>query len=135
MNTAEIIVITAILTTAICMIAVFAWEHFRRRTRDDHVMYVINQVRHERFESQAILAALDLGIVAYGSDDHLLTANEMARTMLNNIPETFPQFCQDYGEENGMRASILLGNDNVSGVYVSGDRSYRITIKARNWEG
>lgn len=135
MNTAEIIVITAILTTAICMIAVFAWEHFRRRTRDDHVMNVINQVRHERFESQAILAALDLGIVAYGSDDHLLTANEMARTMLNNIPETFPQFCQDYGEENGMRASILLGNDNVSGVYVSGDRSYRITIQSQKLGG
>ncbi len=132
MNTALIIFITAILTTAICMIAVFIWDRYRRLNRDAKVMNVLNQVRNERFESQAILAALELGIVAYGSDDHLLTVNNMARTMLYDIPESFPEFCQVYGEENGIRAGMLLGSKHLSGIYVSGERSYRITIQSQH---
>ena len=135
MNTTAVIAVTAIITTAICMIAVLVWDRYHRQSKSERMMNVINQVRHERFESQAILAALDLGIIAYGSDDHLLTANNKARTMLYEIPEAFQEFCQIYGEENGIRASILLGNEYVTGVYVSGDRSFRITIQRQKLAG
>lgn len=131
MNTAAIVLLTAIITTAICMVAVFVWNRYHSKNRNKRVMKVIDQVRAERLESQRILAALELGVLAYGSDEHLLTANRMARTMLKEIPELFLEFCQMYGEANGIHASVLLGNDNVSGTYIAGERSYRITIQSQ----
>ncbi|HHU08058.1 MAG TPA: HAMP domain-containing histidine kinase [Clostridiaceae bacterium] len=129
MNTAAIVLLTAILTTAICMVAVFIWNRYHGSKRNKRVMKVIEQVRAERIESQRILAVLELGILAYGSDEHLLTANRMARFMLKEIPEVFLEFCQKYGSENGIHASVLLGNNNVNGIYTAGDRFYRITIQ------
>lgn len=131
MNTAATVLLTVIITTAICMVAVFVWDRYHSQTRNKRVMKVIDQVRTERVESQRILAALELGIVAYGSDEHLLTANRMARTMLNEIPELFLDFCQLYGGKNGIHVAILLGNDNVSGIYPAGERFYRVTIQSQ----
>ena len=70
---------------------------------------------NERTESQAILSSLNVGIVAYGSDNRLIASNPVAELYFGVIPDSLDSFLDRFGADNGMRAAYYLESDDVSG--------------------
>ncbi len=75
----------------------------------------MRRIANERTESQAILASLDVGIVAYGSDNRLIASNPVAEIYFGVIPDTLASFLDQFGADNGMRAAYYLESDDISG--------------------
>ena len=86
----------------------------------------------ERSESQAILDNLEVGVAAFGSDGVLLSANTAVRCMLPDIPVHLQKFLDFYGRENGVQASLLLGNLSAQGHIWYADRVFYMVVQKRH---
>ncbi len=109
--------------TALIVIPVMLWRNKRdRRRADQDMMRTMRRIANERTESQAILSSLDVGIIAYGSDNRLIASNPVAETFLGMIPDTLAGFLDRFGADNGMRTAFYLDSDDVSGeLYIDGN--------------
>lgn len=122
--------------TALVLIPAMIWRARRVRRRENQDMVrTMRRVANERSESQAILASLDLGILAYGSDDRLIASNPVAEDLFGLIPDRFPAFLDRFGTENGMRAAYYLGGSDISGEIRLGDRHIRLVCQRHSLEG
>ncbi|HHT44863.1 MAG TPA: hypothetical protein GXZ89_05135 [Fastidiosipila sp.] len=127
----SIIAVTAVLTAAVMALGFILLYQFRVRRRISRLLGVISQVSGESTEVRAVLAALDIGVIAYGSNDRLLTMNRMAANLLPEIPETLSDFFSLYGEDNGMKASMFLGSSTLVGTIPTGGRTLVVTVQRR----
>jgi signal transduction histidine kinase len=110
------IVLISVLATALTVIPVMLWMNKRERRRaDQNVMRTMRRIANERTESQAILSSLNVGIVAYGSDNRLIASNPVAELYFGVIPDSLDSFLDRFGADNGMRAAYYLESDDVSG--------------------
>ncbi len=135
MTTFQIVLLSSSLT-ALLLIPALLWnKSWSRRRADQDVMRTMRRIANERSESQAILASLDVGIVAYGSDDRLLASNPVAVDMLGTIPDTLPGFLDRFGTENGMRAAYYLGTTDISGEINLKDRHFRLVCQHHSLRG
>ena len=125
----SIIAVTAVLTAAVMALGFILLYQFRVRRRISRLLGVISQVSGESTEVRAVLAALDIGVIAYGSNDRLLTMNRMAANLLPEIPETLSDFFSLYGEDNGMKASMFLGSSTLVGTIPTGGRTLVVTVQ------
>lgn len=72
MTPLEIALLSSVLTAAV-IVPIMMWQGKRGRHRaDQDMMRTMRKIANERTESQVILASLDFGIIAYGSDDRLI---------------------------------------------------------------
>jgi len=120
------------LVGVLVALAVAALRHRSASKRKDlQVVSTLNQFLNERQKSDAILADLDIGILAYASDGRLFTHNAAALKMLGlrSAPPDFDDFLARYGENNGLRVSLLLGTAVVGAVAHVADRQIRIRLK------
>ena len=109
------IVLISVLATALTVIPVMLWMNKRERRRaDQNVMRTMRRIANERTESQAILSSLNVGIVAYGSDNRLIASNPVAELYFGVIPDSLDSFLDRFGADNGMRAAYYLESDDVS---------------------
>jgi PAS domain-containing protein len=103
------IVLISVLATALTVIPVMLWMNKRERRRaDQNVMRTMRRIANERTESQAILSSLNVGIVAYGSDNRLIASNPVAELYFGVIPDSLDSFLDRFGADNGMRAAYYL---------------------------
>lgn len=110
------IVLVSVLVTAVIVIPTMLWRNKRdRRRADQNMVRTMRRIANERTESQAILSSLDVGIVAYGSDDRLIASNPIAEAYFGVIPDSLSTFLDRYGADNGMRAAYYLESDDISG--------------------
>lgn len=110
------IVLISVLATALTVIPVMLWMNKRERRRaDQNVMRTMRRIANERTESQAILSSLNVGIVAYGSDNRLIASNPVAELYFGVIPDSLDSFLDRFGADNGIRAAYYLESDDVSG--------------------
>jgi two-component system, OmpR family, phosphate regulon sensor histidine kinase PhoR len=107
-----------------------------RRRKDREISSMVTQFVEERHKSEAILADLDVGVLAYGSDGILINGNPAARKMLapNALPENLKEFLDQYGQDNGIQAASLLGNESISGKISVADRILRLRIKESRFD-
>ncbi|HZK29372.1 MAG TPA: ATP-binding protein, partial [Clostridia bacterium] len=132
MTPLEIALLSSALTASV-IIPAMMWQSRRgRRRADRHVMRTMRKIADERTESQAILATLDVGIIAYGSNDRLIDSNPVAVEVLTIVPDTLAEFLDRYGADNGMRAAYYLGSDDVSGEMSLNGRYLRLVCQHRS---
>lgn len=65
----------------------------------------------ERLQTESILEDIGLGVMAYSPDGRLRVANKAMKDLLENqnLPEQLADFLTQYGEDNGLKTSALLG--------------------------
>lgn len=127
----------ACLVTALIVFGMCRWLNRRYQTRKDQEMSaMVSQFIDERNKSEAILADLDVGVIAYSSDGIKINTNPAARKMLSPdlVPESLSSFISQYGQENGIQAATLLGNETISGIIQHGDRILRIRLKESRFD-
>ncbi len=90
----------------------------------------------ERSKSEAILADLDVGVIAYSSDGTLINHNPAAHKMLlpDKIPQSLSDFTSRYGQENGIQAGLLLGNETISGIVLHENSVLRVRLKQSRFD-
>ncbi len=129
MTTFQIVLLSSSLT-ALVIIPAMLWNSRReQRRKGQGMMRTMHRIANERTESQAILASLDVGIAAYGSDARLIASNPIAAQQLGLIPDTFQGFLDRYGTDNGMRAAHYLGSEIFSGEFEREDRHLRLVCQ------
>lgn len=102
-----------------------------RRRADQDVVRTMRRIANERSESQAILSSLDVGIVAYGSDNRLIASNPVAKSYFDVIPDSLASFLDQFGAENGMRAAYYLESDDISGELAIDGKTLRLVCQQR----
>ncbi len=107
-----------------------------RLNNDKRLSTMVSQFIEERDKSETILLDLDVGVIAYGRDGILINVNPAARKMLSPqiIPENFSGFVDEYGQDNGMQAAILLGSESINGIINVGERIFRSRVKLSHFE-
>ncbi|NLC89218.1 MAG: hypothetical protein GX681_04045, partial [Clostridiaceae bacterium] len=126
-------IVISVVSTMLVMMLVFRslMRKFSEK-KDQEFLRTVNQIANERAEANAILASLSIGIVAYGSDHRLIATNDLAKEMLGNIPDTIDAFLNQYGSDNGMRASFLIRASEVSGIYERENSVYQLRCEPRH---
>lgn len=126
------ILVSGLLFGAYCRLS----NHRYRNRKDREISSMVTQFVEERRKSEAILADLDVGVIAYGSDGILINTNPAARKMLapNPIPENMKDFLAAYGQDNGIQAAILLGSDSIGGKTQVADRILRLRLKESRFD-
>ncbi|NLM79012.1 MAG: cell wall metabolism sensor histidine kinase WalK [Ruminococcaceae bacterium] len=124
--------VTAFLFLGLC----YLMNRRYRRRKDREISMMVRQFIDERNKSEAILADLDVGVIAYSSDGVRINSNPAAHKMLapENEPETITDLLSRYGQENGLQAASLLGNASISGVVQHEDRILRIRLKESRFD-
>ena len=113
----------------------FANLRYRKR-KDNEIASIVSQFVDERSKSEAILAELDVGVLAFSSDGMLINVNPAARKMLapRAIPDNFKSFLDQYGHDNGLRAALLLGSESISGKVQLNQKVLRIRLKETQFD-
>jgi len=117
------------------LVIFFATRH-RRKVNNRTISSYVQQFVEERSKSEAILADLDIGVIAYSFDGQMINANPAARTMLQpqGIPDRLDEFFERYGQNNGLQAARLLGRDDIVVQVVLADKILRVRLKESRFE-
>ncbi len=121
------VIITGTVLTVFCL---FSNRRYRLK-KDKEISSVVSQFVEERSKSEAILADLDIGVLAFSSDGMLINLNPAAKKMIApaKTPENFKSFMDEYGRDNGLQAALLLGSESISAKTQIQDRILRIRLK------
>jgi two-component system sensor histidine kinase VicK len=125
-----------ILTICLMLLAGRLINRRYRSQKDREMSSMVNRFIEERSKSEAILADLDVGVIAYSSDGVLINTNPAARKMLapDSLPEQLSELISRYGQENGIQAALLLGNATISGTVLLHERTLRIRLKESSFD-
>lgn len=95
-----IVAVTALAAVLFSFLIYFMFNRRQRQRKEREVVSMVNQFVVERDKSEAILADLDIGILAYGSDGTLINSNPAAKRMLQPqpLPEKLTGFLNAYGQ-------------------------------------
>lgn len=131
-----IVAVTALAAVLFSFLVYFMFNRRQRQRKEREVVSMVNQFVVERDKSEAILADLDIGILAYGSDGTLINSNPAAKRMLQPqpLPEKLTGFLNAYGQDNGLQAAMLLGTTNATGKLVQQDRILRVRCKESRFD-
>lgn len=122
----------------IIFIVIIVLMYFKKR-QDKNLRELASlsaKIMQERVKSEAIFRDLEIGLLAYGTDGRLTLSNEAASTLLGS-PEPIRQFddlLTAYGEENGVKARMLLGKGEASGILFRGKRVLRMSVRVSRTE-
>lgn len=111
----------------------------RKRRMDNSLKDISDlstRLLQERLKSEAIFRDLEIGLLVYGTDGRLTLHNEAALTLLG-VSEPIKQFddlLTAYGEENGIKARMLLGKGDASGVLNRDERVIRVSVRVSRAE-
>lgn len=106
----------------------------RRRRRENTLKDISDlsaKLLQERVKSEAIFRDLEIGLLVYGTDGRLSLSNEAATTLLG-VSEPirhFDDLLTAYGEENGIKARMLLGKGDASGTLHRDKRVLRMSVR------
>jgi len=110
-----LILAVIVLTLLAQGLIIFLATRHRRKVNNRTISSYVQQFVEERSKSEAILADLDIGVIAYSYDGQLINANPAARTMFqpHGVPDRLNEFFDRYGQNNGLQAARLLGRDDI----------------------
>jgi two-component system sensor histidine kinase VicK len=124
------------LSTALIVYSIYKLSRLNRLGHVRPVQSLKNDKVSDQVKTDAVLANLDIGIVAYGNDGRYLLSNKAMEEILgvSSLPTDLNSFMTSYCEENGVMARLLLGKSEASGVLKQGKRVVRITAKESRLE-
>lgn len=127
---------TAVLTVLLMILLIRLANRRYRRRKDNEISKVVSKFIEERSKSEAILADLDVGVIAYGSDGVKINTNPAAQKMLapDPVPENLNDFIAQYGQSNGIQAALLLGTETIAGTVVRSNKVLRIRLKESRFD-
>ena len=127
---------TAVLTVLLMILLIRLVNRRYRRRKDNEISKVVSKFIEERSKSEAILADLDVGVIAYGSDGIKINTNPAAQKMLapDPVPENLNDFIAQYGQSNGIQAALLLGTETIAGTVVRSNKVLRIRLKESRFD-
>lgn len=131
-----IVLMAAVPAVVFCLFLCYHYQKKHRKRRDREISDMVRQFVDERSKSEAILADLDIGVLAFSSDGALISANPAARKMLSPqaVPDKFTEFIEAYGRENGLQAGLLLGSEQLNAKLIHHDRVLRIRLKPTQFD-
>lgn len=112
--------------------------YFRRRQENNlrELSSLSDKLIKERMKSEAIFRELEIGLLAYGPDGSLHLSNEAALSLLGLAEPvaSFDDLLTGYGEENGVKARVLLGKGEAEGLIYRGKRVLRMSVRVSRSE-
>ncbi len=129
---AAAIVLTLLVQTVVFMLM----TRHRARANNREISTYVRQFVEERSKSEAILADLDIGVLAYASDGQLINTNPAAKAILypQGIPSSLNEFTERYGQTNGLQAALLLGREDIAVQVTIEDRILRVRLKESRFD-
>lgn len=122
------------LLLSFTLFGIISWS--RRNRKSKPVENLANQMIREQASSEAVFADLDIGLLAYGTDQRLILSNKAASALLGqDVPEHFDSFLTQFGEENGLKARLLLAKGTVIGQVTVNERVINILLRSSRGEG
>lgn len=138
--TSSLTIYIVVLAAAIMIFAigllVFSLYKISKLKRRKPIEPVVRSEVSNQVKTDAILADLDVGIVAYGNDGRCLLSNKAASKILEveNLCSDLNSFLTTYCEENGVMARLVLGKSEATGIIHIGKKVVRITAKESRLE-
>lgn len=132
-----ILIVAAIVLTLLVQTLFFVMiTRHRRRVNNREISTYVRQFVEERSKSEAILADLDIGVMAYASDGQLINTNPAAKAILfpQSIPSNLNEFTERYGQTNGLQAALLLGREDIAVQVSIEDRILRVRLKESKFD-
>jgi two-component system sensor histidine kinase VicK len=129
--------LAAILMTLVVQNLYFRFARSRKQRADNRqISSYVRQFAEERGKSEAILADLDLGVMAFTSDGKRMNSNPAAKLMLgpDPVPDNLDEFIERYGQRNGLQAALLLGRDDIVVQALVKDRILRVRLKESRFD-
>lgn len=108
----------------------YAKSKFSRTEAAKRLEKIVANFEQEKGASETILRELQVGILAYGGDGKLLSANPSAHAILesDDLPKTMQAFLQKYGNDNGIQAGYVLQTPNITGIVNIRERTVRLRL-------
>ncbi len=103
---------------------------FSNTQADKRLKTLVANFEQEKGASETILRELEVGILAYGGDGRLISENPSAHAILDtsDLPATLQNFLARYGNDNGIKAALVLQTPNITGVVHVGERIVRLRL-------
>lgn len=132
----EIIPAIALLLVGILVGLLLGFLYSSLKTRfsntqaDKRLKTIVANFEQEKGASETILRELEVGILAYGGDGRLISENPSAHAILDtsDLPATLQTFLARYGNDNGIKAALVLQTPNITGVVHVGDKIVRLRL-------
>jgi signal transduction histidine kinase len=131
-----LIVSAIVLTLLVQSLVYMLLTRHRRKVSNREISTYVRQFVEERSKSEAILADLDIGVLAYASDGQLINTNPAAKAMLQpqGIPTNLNEFTERYGQTNGLQAALLLGREDIAVQVMIDERILRVRLKESRFD-
>lgn len=118
---------------ALLLLLPLAWTYLHRKeqARQEELEKITKQFIRERIQTESLLEDLDIGVIVYGIDGKLKMSNNRVLDILDitTVPEHINDFLSQFGEDNGLKASQLLGTGRSEGEIQTGKKHVRVTMK------
>ena len=103
---------------------------FSNTQADRRLKTIVANFEQEKGASKTILRELQVGILAYGGDGRLISENPSAHAILSTeeLPSTLQLFLAQYGDDNGIKAALVLQTPNITGIVHVGDKIIRLRL-------
>lgn len=107
-----------------------SYQAKQTRLKNEELARITSGFISERLQTEAILNDLELGVMAFAIDGRLRIINNSMREMLgvSEDPQTLADFLSAFGEQNGLKASTLLGTGQSRAELKIGNRVIRLQI-------
>lgn len=103
---------------------------FSNTQADRRLKTIVANFEQEKGASETILRELQVGILAYGGDGRLISENPSAHAILSSdqLPLTLQLFLAQYGDDNGIKAALVLQTPNITGIVHVADKIVRLRL-------
>lgn len=110
------------ITTVVVLLVTYFFNKKVISNKEDKIERIISD---ERKRLLSIFEGAGLGIAVYGPNGNLQMADSQLTSLLNieKTPLTFEDFLNEFGLENGLKASYLLGSQFGESDFIVGDRN------------
>ena len=110
------------ITTVVVLLVTYFLNKKVISIKQDKIERIISD---ERKRLLSIFEGAGLGIAVYGSNGNLQMADSQLTSLLNieKTPLTFEDFLNEFGLENGLKASYLLGSQFGESDFIVGDKN------------
>lgn len=110
------------ITTVVVLLVTYFLNKKVISNKEDKIERIISD---ERKRLLSIFEGAGLGIAVYGSNGNLQMADSQLTSLLNieKTPLTFEDFLNEFGLENGLKASYLLGSQFGESDFIVGDKN------------
>lgn len=124
------VLLTFLVTGFVCFLFFRAEGKRRSIQKEQQYQEQIEAIKLQKKDTDAILQIMDLGALFYDPSGALILSNRASEILLPQIPETFHQFLNQYGEVNSLSGRLMMGKDTADAIIENGARRVYLKVYA-----